>query len=84
MKGGVNTSYFAALSFPDSKKVPIYCLVDRESSSRRIVKPNLELMIFRRLSAPKPSRSNHSTKAPLLWFSKDNSTGHSERKIKKK
>ena len=31
MKGGAHPSPFAALSFPNSKKVPIYCSVDRES-----------------------------------------------------
>ena len=31
MKGGAHPSPFAALSFPNSKKVPIYCWVDRES-----------------------------------------------------
>ena len=31
MKGGAYLSPFAALSFPNSKKVPIYCWVDRES-----------------------------------------------------
>ena len=30
MKGGAHPSPFAALSFPNSKKVPIYCWVDRE------------------------------------------------------
>ena len=28
MKGEAHLSPFAALSFPDLKKVPIYCLVD--------------------------------------------------------
>ena len=28
MEGGVNPSPFAALSFPDSKKVPNYCWVN--------------------------------------------------------
>ena len=31
MKGGAHPSPFAALSFPNSKKVPIFCWVDRES-----------------------------------------------------
>ena len=31
MKGGANCSPFTALSFPNSKKVLFYCLVDRES-----------------------------------------------------
>ena len=31
MTGGANSSPFAAQSFPNSKKVPIYCWVDRES-----------------------------------------------------
>ena len=31
MKGGAHPSPFAALSFPNSKKVTIYCRVDRES-----------------------------------------------------
>ena len=31
MKGGAHPSPFVALSFPDSKKVPIYCWVDRHS-----------------------------------------------------
>ena len=30
-KGGAHPSPFAALSFPNSKKVPIFCWVDRES-----------------------------------------------------
>ena len=29
MKGGAHPSPFAALSFPNSKKVPIFCWVDR-------------------------------------------------------
>ena len=29
MKGGAHPSPFAALSFPNSKKVPIYCWVDK-------------------------------------------------------
>ena len=43
MKGGAHPSPFTALSFPNSKKVPIYCWVDREFSSRRMAKPSLEL-----------------------------------------
>ena len=43
MKGGAHPSPFAAVSFPNSKKVPIYCWVDREFSSRRMAKPSLEL-----------------------------------------
>ena len=31
MKGGAHPSPFAAFSFPNSKKVPIYCWVGRES-----------------------------------------------------
>ena len=31
MKGGAHPSPFAALAFPNSKKVPIFCWVDRES-----------------------------------------------------
>ena len=31
MKGGAHPSPFAALSFPNSEKVPIYCWVDRDS-----------------------------------------------------
>ena len=31
MEGGAHPTHFAALSFHDSKKVPIYCWVDRES-----------------------------------------------------
>ena len=31
MKGGAHPSPFAALSFTNSKKVPLYCWVDRES-----------------------------------------------------
>ena len=31
MKGGAHPSPFTALAFPDSKKVPIYCWVDREN-----------------------------------------------------
>ena len=31
MKGRAHPSPFAALAFPNSKKVPIYCWVDRES-----------------------------------------------------
>ena len=43
MKGGAHPSPFAALSFPDSKKVPIYCWVDRESFPVVMAKPSLEL-----------------------------------------
>ena len=43
MSGGAHPSPFAALSFTNSKKVPIYCWVDREFSSRRMAKPSLEL-----------------------------------------
>ena len=43
MKGGAHPSPFAALSFPNSKKVPIFCWVDREFSSRRMAQPSLEL-----------------------------------------
>ena len=43
MKGGAHPSPFAALSFPNLKKVPIYCWVDREFSIRRMAKPSLEL-----------------------------------------
>ena len=31
MKGGVYPSHFASLSFPDLKRLPINCWVDRES-----------------------------------------------------
>ena len=31
MNGAAHPSTFAALSFPDSKKEPLYCWVDRES-----------------------------------------------------
>ena len=31
MNGGAHTSPFAALSFPDSKKAPTHCKVDKES-----------------------------------------------------
>ena len=41
MKGGAHPSPFAALSFPNSKKVPIFCWV--EFSSRRMAQPSLEL-----------------------------------------
>ena len=41
MKGGV-----AALSFPDLKQVPIYWLIDREFSSRWMVKAGFELTIW--------------------------------------
>ena len=43
MKGGAHSSPFAALSFPNSKNVPIFCWVDRQFSSRRMAKPSLEL-----------------------------------------
>ena len=46
MKGGAHPSPLAALSFPNSKKVPIYCWVDREFSSRRTAKPSLELTLY--------------------------------------
>ena len=31
MKGGAHPSLFAALAFPNSKKVPIYCWIEKES-----------------------------------------------------
>ena len=51
MKGEAYPSPFAALAFPNLKKVYIYCLVDREFSSRHMVKPSLELTTLRPLSA---------------------------------
>ena len=47
MKGGGHPSPFAALAFPNSKKVPIHCWVDRESFSNcRMARPSLELTTF--------------------------------------
>ena len=47
MKGKAHSSPFAALSFPNLKKVSVYCLIDRESFSRRhMVKPSLELVLY--------------------------------------
>ena len=43
MKGGAHPPPFAALSFPYSNKIPIFCWVDREFSSRRMAQPSLEL-----------------------------------------
>ena len=42
MKGGAHPSLFAAVSFPNSKKLPIYCWVD-EFFNCPIAKPSLEL-----------------------------------------
>ena len=61
MKGGANPSPFAALFFPDPKKVPIYCWVDSEFSSHQIAKPSLEHKTFRQLPAPQLIGSNHLT-----------------------
>ena len=52
MKGRAHPSPFAALAFPNLKKVPIHCCVDREFSSHRMVKSSLELTTLQRLSAP--------------------------------
>ena len=60
MKDGTHPSPFAALSFPDSEKVP-FIAGWTEFSSRRIAKQGHNLTIFRQLSAPKPGVSNHST-----------------------
>ena len=46
MAGGAHPSPFAALSFPNSKKVPIYCWVDREFSGCCMAKPSLELTLY--------------------------------------
>ena len=58
---------FTALSFPNLKKVPIYCWFDRASefSNHQTAKPSLELKTFWQLCAPKSSCSYHSTTAPL-------------------
>ena len=57
MKGGAHPSPFAALSFPNSKKVPIYCWIVSKSSHGE-AQPQTHAI--RRLCAPSPSRSNHS------------------------
>ena len=51
MKGGAHPSPFAALSFPNSKKVPIFCWVDRVfQSPHGAAEPRTHAI--RRLSAP--------------------------------
>ena len=46
MKGGAYPSPFAALSFPNSKKIPIDSWVDRDFSSCRMAKPSLKLPLY--------------------------------------
>ena len=66
MKGEAHPSLFAAFSSPNSKKVPIYCWVDRGS---------YPVVAWRsQASNSRPygdflHRSNHSTRA-LLWGSR--------------
>ena len=59
MKGGAHPSPFAALSFANSKKVPIYCWFDRErvfQSSHGEAQPRTHTL--RRLSAPNSTMQN--------------------------
>ena len=67
MKGRAHPSPFADLSFPNSKKVPIYCWVDRVfQSPHGEAEPRTHAI--RRLSALKLSCSNHvSNPGPLTY-----------------